>query len=474
MKRPPVAVVPYADESIASMIWRLERQTATRVEIPSGTSRRRMIDNPDDSLLEYLSGILGIEAGELARHTLAGRVRDGHRLVPTVHYRVAGQLRCPQCGIQPMWTRLWPVTSCDACGVLLAEEGAVPRQSPDEARDLQTRYLENLQRGGPRGDEQVRRFEHLLHFHLCTSWPAGATSGSLMRTNARIGSSLGAAWRAPSWIAEFARTAWPASATIATFQTHIGRVASRCLLAETANSPDGDSAAQRDALHRELRDWALDRRHLPVFLLTGHSPFDSCHLGAIGTAIARSLNREIVRARSGRDGGSRPEMQRKYRQPLKPEHAAVNHFLSNEAAGIKILRHYARILAASDPADRVDYQERRAILAARHRVPASVVRRMSPIIRDRAATTSSQAADLGRDAAAWIWMELGAGSLRRSPYSAVGWKHLRTFDKQLTPEDRLILLEYANDVLGAVADDVSRHHVAHRAGETGTGLSDVG
>lgn len=473
MTRPPVAVVPYTDESIASMVWRLERHTATRVKSPRGTSRRRMIDNPDESLLEYLSNILGIKAGELARHTLAGRVGRGRRLIPTVHYRDAGQLRCPRCGIQPMWARLWPVTSCDACDVLLAEEGAVPQQPPDEARDLQKRYLENLQRGGHRGDEQVRRFEHLLDFHLCTAWPAGATTGSMMPTNARIGSSLGAAWRAPSWIAEFARTAWPASATTTTFQAHIGRVASRCLLTETASGPDDDPAAQRDALHRELRDRELDRRHLPVFLLTGHSPFDSCHLAAIGTAIARSLNREIVRARSDR-GDARRELQRKYRHPLKAEHAAINHFLGNEAAGIQVLRDYARMLAASDPAGRVDYQERRAILAARHRVPASVVRRMNPILRDWAARRSSPATDLGRDAAAWIWIELGAGSLRQSPYSSVGWKHLRTFDKRLTPEDRLILLEYAFDVLGAVADDVVRHHVVPRAGETGTGLSDVG
>ncbi|KRF20115.1 hypothetical protein ASG90_19365 [Nocardioides sp. Soil797] len=65
---------------------------------------------------------------------------------------------------------------------------------------------------------------------------------------------------------------------------------------------------------------------------------------------------------------------------------------------------------------------------------------------------------LGRDAAAWIWIELAGGVLHHSPHHTATRTRLRTFDRTLTPEDRLLLLEHGYEVLGAVVDDVARQH----------------
>ena len=61
-----------------------------------------------------------------------------------------------------------------------------------------------------------------------------------------------------------------------------------------------------------------------------------------------------------------------------------------------------------------------------------------------------------RLAAAWIWLELTQGTLGLSPHHAGMRRELRSFDQALLPEDRLILLEYGDQLVGAVAADVAR------------------
>lgn len=59
-------------------------------------------------------------------------------------------------------------------------------------------------------------------------------------------------------------------------------------------------------------------------------------------------------------------------------------------------------------------------------------------------------------AAAWIWLELTHGTLGLSPHHAGMRRELRSFDRALLPEDRLILIEYGHQLLVAVAVDVAR------------------
>lgn len=53
-------------------------------------------------------------------------------------------------------------------------------------------------------------------------------------------------------------------------------------------------------------------------------------------------------------------------------------------------------------------------------------------------------------------LELTQGTLGLSPHHAGMRRELRSFDRALLPEDRLILIEYGHQLRGAVSDDVAR------------------
>jgi len=121
------------------------------------------------------------------------------------------------------------------------------------------------------------------------------------------------------------------------------------------------------------------------------------------------------------------------------------------------------MLAETHAAERLDFQERRSTLATVHTVPVGVLRRLSQAVRERQVVTGVRANPLARDAAAWLWIELAGGVLHHSPHHGAARRRIAGFDRSLTPEDRLTLLEYGCEVLGAVVDDVARQHTQRRA-----------
>lgn len=467
MKRPPVSVVPWPDESIPSMIWRLQRELGFTLEKATGLeSFRKLYDDPDLAVVERLAGLLGVDAGPLARHTLEARLGAAYMSLGWRDHRQPGRWGCPTCGYQELWSRLLLVTACTACGTQLAADGRID-PAPDCARDLQDLYLRALTEDRPGENPRLERFWNLLSFHLCTGWWWPDALGPVpppMPAGTGLGQPRNLPWREPDWMATFAQTAWPASETVKSFRAHVQAVALSTLLPHQLEPVELD----RIQLHRDIRRWALEERHVPDHLLGPHySALGGCHLEAIGYAVSRAMRREIILANNG------PRLTKEQliagRGPLrqKREVAAINQLVDHDPRGLLILHGLARALAEVDPADRIDYRLRREILATRRTVPTDVLRRLSKPVRDRRVAARVRANSLGRDAAAWLWIELAGGVLHHSPHHAKGRLRVAALDRSLTPEDRLLLLEYGYAALGAAADDVARQHtkVAFAAGQ---------
>lgn len=340
------------------------------------------------------------------------------------------------------------------------------RIASDETRDLQTTYLTALRANRLGAEIRIERFWRLLSFHLCTGWTIPAeVRPAPMPIGTDLGRPRDLSWRDPDWIAQFATTAWPATETTKSFRARIKQITLATLLPEPqhagiAGADDivGEIQARRARLHRQIRSWQLGERHIPDHLLPGWSPLDGCHLEAIGYAVSRALRREVVLAHSGRRL-TKDELIAG-RGPLRQtrEIAAINQLLDHDLAGLQILHGLAAGLAETDPVQRINYQQRRETLGTVRNIPTAVLRRLSEPVRERKVAARVRGNALARDAAAWLWVELAGGVLHHSPHHAAARTRLAAFDRALTPEDRLVLLEYGYDVLGAVADDVARQH----------------
>jgi hypothetical protein len=467
MTRPTVAVIPAEDESIPSMIRRLQRELGFGLEKATGLkSFRKLYDDPDPAVIQRLAVLLGVDARTLAEHTLEGRLGDAYGALGWWDYRQPDRWRCHHCGHQTIWTRLVLVSACPVCGALLSDDEVGRDLAPEQARHLQAHYLDALTRNRLDADDRIGRLWRLLCLHLCTAWPVEPDSGlEPMPRGTGPGVQRDLPWRNPDWIARFATIGWPAAETVRTFREHVKRVALRAICPDLADADlgadigvglGGDLEVERKRLHRQIRHWRLDERHVPDHLLTDGTPFDGCHLEAIGYAISRALRREVVHANTGH----RPTKEELLagRRPLRQtrELAGINQLLTTTAVGVEILHRCAAQLAEPHIGERIDYCERREILTAARTVPASILRQLSPAVRDRPVPARVRANHLARDAAAWIWIELARGVLHHSPHHAAARTRLRNFDRSLTPEDRLVLLEYGYQVLGAVDDDVAR------------------
>lgn len=485
MSSPPVSVVPGSDESIPSMLRRLQAATGCARASVRLKSFKSLYDDPDAEVLDYLGGVLGVGPSVLAQHTLRGRLGDAYDRLGWRDHRQPRRLICGACGQQTFWSRLVLVTACSLCGVLLTEIGISRASAPEAALDLQAAYLDGLTGNRPTGDRRIERFWRLLSFHLCTGWwwpaSAGETPAPMpMPIGTELGRPRNLAWRDPEWIADFATVAWPATETTKTFREHVKRVAVAALLARAPDTCHLEASGlehERDLLHRQIRRWRLEEHHVPDHLLgPDSSPLAGCHLEAIGYALSRAMRREIVLAHTGHRPTKDELIAGRGQLRQAAEIAAINQLLAEDIHGIRILLRHAGRLAEPDPADRIDYQERRSTLAILRTVPATVLRRLSSGVRERPIATRVRANPLARDAAAWLWVELAGGVLHHSPHHGAARRRVAAFDRSLTHEDRLVLLEYGHDVLGAVADDVARQHT-HAQGHGGAadqGSADVG
>lgn len=427
----PVSIDPYPDESIASMLRRLSTTTGIPVHTlhPYGVSGRLT-----DRQIGPLAHTLGVPTRRLRTHTLHHRLAGRHGRKPaSIELRRSDTSICSACGIGSLWSGLVWVSHCPSCRSVLDDGVTADRAA--HALQMQDAFLRSMQAPNLGFTDRRLRLLRLLrlHVHLATG-------------PATTGVQPAGSWQAPAWIAGFAEHAWPASRTVQATRDLIGE---RTLthLGETP-APEDDCATVRqvlhDRLHDRLRGSGITEAAIPDYLPPRHRALDADAAGEdLGHGIARALRREAIHAATG----ARPtaaQLEERYGDLRKqPMTATYVHHLSNTAAGLRILAREVDRLARAGIAD---YRYRRAVLTTLHSVPTST---LALIAVPR--TPRNQ-----RLAAAWIWLELTQGTLGLSPHHAGMRRDLRAFDQALLGEDRLILIEYGHQLLGAVADDVAR------------------
>lgn len=423
----PVSIEPYPDESIASMLRRLS--TATGIPVrnlhPYGVSGRLT-----DRQVGALACTLGLPPRRLRTHILHHRLAGRHGRKPaSIELRRTDRIICSACGIGSLWSGLVWVSHCPSCQSALDDGVTADRAA--HALQMQDAFLRSM-RAATVGftDRRLRLLRLLrLHVHLATG-------------HATTGAQPAGSWQAPAWIAGFAEHAWPASRTVQATRDLIGE---RTLahLGETP-APEDDCAAARQALHDQLRGSRLTEAAIPDYLHPRHRALDVDAAGEdLGHGIARALRREAIHSATG----ARPtvaQLDERYGDLRKrPMTATYVHHLGNTTAGLRILSREADRLAHAGIRD---YRDRRAVLTTLHSLPISTL----------ALTAVSRTPRSQRLAAAWIWLELTKGTLGLSPHHAGMRRELRSFDQTLLGEDRLILIEYGHQLLGAVADDIAR------------------
>lgn len=427
--RLPVSIDPHPDESIASMLRRLSTTTGIPVHTlyPYGVN-----DRITERQMGALACTLGLQTRRLRTHTLHHRLAGRHgRKLTSIELRRSDRTICSVCGIGSLWSGLVWVSHCPTCHSPL--NAGLTADRAVHALEMQDALLRGMQTPAVGfADRRLRLLRLLrLHVHL-------ATGSAATITGARPAGS----WQDPAWIAGFAVHAWPASRTVQATRDLIGE---RTLthLGETPTQ-GGDCAAVRQALHDQLRGSRITEAAIPDYLHPRHRALDVDAAGEdLGHGIARALRREAIHSATG----ARPtvaQLDERYGDLRKrPMTATYVHHLGNTAAGLRILAREVDGLARAGIAD---YRYRRAVLTTLHSVPTST---LALIAVPR--TPRNQ-----RLAAAWIWLELTQGTLGLSPHHAGMRRDLRAFDQALLGEDRLILIEYGHQLLGAVADDVAR------------------
>lgn len=441
--RLPVSIDPYPDESIASMLRRLSTTTGIPVGNlhPYGVSGRLTVRQ-----IGALARTLGLPTRRLRTHTLHHRLAGRHGRKPaSIELRRTDTSICSACGIGSLWSGLVWVSHCPSCRSVLDDGVTADRAA--HALQMQDAFLRSMQAPNLGFTDRRLRLLRLLrlHVHLATG-------------SATAGARPAGSWQAPAWIAGFAEHAWPASRTVQATRDLIGE---RTLthLGETPSRED-DCAGVRKALHDQLRGSRITEAAIPDYLHARHRALDVDAAGEdLGHGIARALRREAIHAATG----ARPtvaQLDERYGDLRKqPMTATYVHHLGNSTAGLRILAREADRLAHAGVRD---YSDRRAVLATLHSLPISTL----------AHTAVPRTPRNQRLAAAWIWLELTQGTLRLSPHHAGIRRELRSFDQTLLPEDRLVLIDYGHQLLGAVAADVSRD--AQQAVTRAVGYADAG
>jgi hypothetical protein len=423
MSTASVAVEPFPDEAIASMLRRLARFLHVPIcTLYRGPTRRIT----QTSVLEEIASVLAVPASQLKNHDLNWRCLDGLPLIG-VDSRPSGTMTCPGCGVETIWNELVLVSACDACELLLTDPSAptdVP--APPEALALQRAFLQVLQAPTPVLVERMQRVQRLHRIWRLQPW---GTSGE-------------ARWPSPGWVAAFAQHAWSASTSdpetenlIATAMlTHLGGGSSLRPPAQT----------DRARLHRMLPKLGLTEPKIPAYV-DARTPVlaGTDETTDLGRAVARALRLEVLHATCGVRPASSGLNRRYGYNRHRPEIATYVRLLTETAAGLEILQHEATVLAEDGV---IDYAVRRDGLRTLRRVSRSVL-----------VHTSLEASPRnGQLAAAWTWLELTHGTLRESPHHAAVRAAVRRFDHALRPEDRLTLVEHGHAYLSAVADDIAR------------------
>lgn len=454
-RRLPVNVDPRPDESVPSMLQRQARLLGVPVRHVYPHALLPLHDRPDARQVRSAAQLLGVPARRLRAHTLAQRLQSNFDAITGHDLRNPVGLTCPGCGSATFWARLVLVTTCEICGWLLARDATRALRAPSQAVEMQHAYLHAVRHPRDAESDRFRRLRRLITLWRCTRWPTRpSTPASREAPSAR-----GLGSQSPEWIADVAIRAWPASKTNTATRDLIGSAMLDALGAPAAEKLDVELERQR--LHAYLRRSRLTEQGIPDYILSSAPvPLAGCHTEDLGHAIARSLRREAIHVTSGHRP-TRTEMDRRYGpNDSRPHITAFLTHLDDTGPGLRVLQHEATHLGDDGLHD---YVYRRAVLTSLRSVPVQVLGHTS-----RPRTPRNQTL-----AAAWVWLQLTHGTLRLSPHHAGMRRELRDFDHALTPEDRLTLIEYGHEFLGAVEADVAldTRRTARRAQ---IGAADVG
>lgn len=428
----PAHITPGADEPVPSMIARL----ADTLRVPT----TEIFDHPLEPLWHsqpprggpqatlpsrvrqwWTSWAAASELLDLSvdylhrRHTVDGVL--GRALEAPLADRWRRHLICPSCNAGTIWHPLPLVTHCETCQLLLtldgecttASAGAINIQRTQKADRWTTFYDPN----------RLRRVRQLLSDLAEVGWfdPPGEP------------------W-SPVWVNHLADTAWAASRT-----PESARENTLSGLYERAGLAGFTSLAEnRDALHAELRQADLRPCHVPEALPDTLHTVATIETSFASRATSVALCREVIHARSRY--GQRPALH-ELAHPVGLTATAYDlaEDLGATLPGLRYLRHRARELI---DAGLTDYLALERLLASLRTVPSNVL-------------AYAGLTDADAQPAAW-WIRTIRTRAYISPRAGAHTEQLFALDKVLTPEARLVLLEYAADHLATVRTDTDSAH----------------
>lgn len=456
--RYPWSVQMRPEESIPSMLERLSEVTGLTVRQLYPHNLAALADGPDIKQLRVAAAVLGVDTVQLRMRTLQHRFRRRH-LPPAgpSELRPPAGLRCPGCGTAPLWSRLVLVTTCPECGLLLTGDRE-PVAAPTVVIEMQRSYLAHLRAPRAQHAERFRRMWRIIKLAACIGWNPAPYPGAVTHTTLDTTRAMtldvpagfatpprSAVWKSPRWIASLAEHAWPRTVTDHATRLFIGGFTLDYLIGPGLASPsEAPVEVERARLHDHLRAIGLAPSMIPDYVRAGVGVLEAgCHGEEVGNAIARALLRESLHAHSGQRPTITVIDQLCGETDVRHTATALTQKLGATTRGLSLLHREATMLAQDG---RCDYRRRRESLVTLRSVPATVLAHSG--IR-----TTHQTSRL---AAAWIWLELTHGILRIGPHRGSLRRSLREFDRQLSPEARLVLREYGHEHLDAVNSDLAR------------------
>lgn len=426
----------------------------------------RICEDPPEAMITSLAQQTGARPDQLRRATLAGvfpaavleRARTGRRWSKQ-------PASCPSCGVSTVAARLNIVVLCPRCGALLTDrQDPDPVPPPSALMDVQAEVLETLDQAAqsqqPR--ERLTRLEALMRAQepaLWTDWPPlleGESPEWRSRTVrfARWAIEPGVITaRPPSVTAALLALTWPFSSDTATTRDRIDTFA---VMSETWR-PEAYSLTPwhtpDDAEHGILAlldATGMDFEHIPT---TVRLPEDPVVLPPY-LQTARTAEALVLATLAA---GQRPS-RRSIRAVAAQQHHSVSdrtlrvamRLLSNTTS----LRYMAAHATLIHPGPLRDLHRVRGDLRHLTAVPFRVTRRLPPI--------ETGSASIRELAAAWVWLDATLGRPAGGPHPHMSQKLMRSFDRALNPEGRLVLREWWRQRLEEIPADTTRQRREQR------------
>lgn len=449
ISRLPFSVEAAPGESIPSLLHRLGAASGYAVREIFPHDLVGLYDGLDIRRVEAAALLLGREPDDLvAHHTLRGQHRPGEARFARADVRNPEGLRCPGCGVTPVWARFVLVTACPRCKLILTETSE-KNLAPPDAIDLQDRYVSHQLAPRTSGvGDRLKRMSSLIRLYACLGLDPSEESlygpgGIQVRANRAVSTNH---WKSPLWVAGVAADAWQQTDCELLTEAHAMQVALTRAGAVGTSPRDLrkrlEAAEQtRNALHAQIIETGLTTANVPDYLVGGPNSLEAgCHTQMTGAAIADALRLEILLARGRRGQWKRMDNRCYGRRDAWFGEAMVS-ALRTTPPGLGLL---ARTIDGLVKAGTHDYEMRQEALRGLRTVPRSTLLRASLPLGE----------PTGEMAAIWIWVELTHGTIPTIARRPRRRATLEAFARNLRSEARLTLLEYGQAHLDVVETDV--------------------